>query len=51
MYSSLQFCSIVFALGTVMYGAAITMVLYVSWGIPMICLTAFAIREQRKKYE
>ncbi len=49
--ASLQFCSIVFALGTVMYGAAITMVLYVSWGIPMICLTAFAIREQRKKYE
>lgn len=47
----LQFCSISFALGTVMYGVSITLSLFFSWGIPMICIAALGTRGQQKKYE
>jgi hypothetical protein len=38
---SYNFCSIVFALGTVMYSPSITLAWYLSWGIPMVIITMF----------
>ena len=35
------FCSIVFALGTVMYSPSITLAWFFGWGIPMLILTSF----------
>lgn len=40
-YVAVVFCSIVFALGTVMYSPSITLSWYFSWGIPMLLLTLF----------
>lgn len=40
-YIATIFCSIVFALGTVMYSPSITLSWFFSWGIPMILLTIF----------
>lgn len=40
-YIAAVFCSIVFALGTVMYSPSITLSWYFSWGIPMLILTTF----------
>ena len=40
-YISEIFCSITFALGTVMYSPSITLAWFFSWGIPMLILTSF----------
>lgn len=40
-YVAVVFCSVVFALGTVMYSPSITLSWYFSWGIPMLLLTLF----------
>ena len=35
------FCSIIFALGTVMYSPSITLAWFCGWGVPMLILTSF----------
>lgn len=48
-YVALVFCSVVFALGTVMYSPSITMSWYFSWGIPMLLLTLFTDSGNKEK--
>lgn len=43
--SSLQFCAIVFALGTGMYSDSITLAWIGIWGIPMLLISGFTIKK------
>ena len=45
------FCSIVFALGTVMYSPSITLAWYFSWGIPLLIITYFTGVNKGRKNE
>lgn len=48
-YVAVVFCSIVFALGTVMYSPSITLSWYFSWGIPMLILTMFTGKKKKNE--
>lgn len=48
-YVATIFCSVVFALGTVMYSPSITLSWYFSWGIPMLLLTLFTGKNKESK--
>lgn len=50
-YVAVIFCSITFALGTVMYSPSITLSWYFSWGVPMLLLTLFTGRNRVNIYE
>lgn len=48
-YVAIIFCSVTFALGTVMYSPSITLSWYFSWGIPMLILTLFTNENEGNK--
>ena len=46
--ASLQFCAIVFALGTGMYSDSITLAWFCMWGVPMLLISQFAMEKENR---